>query len=248
MCFFPICIWLVSKRKVQFCLFQAFCATFLHRFPDHLVYLCLGAWPVLLEVHRRSDAWGLARGPSALLEVTQWQTDWGLRPEGGVELQEAQSGWSLPALGWRLFCWSPGQRRHHRFEQLKHDLSLFEECTKQHLSLLTVKRPDSVRFQKVFQNCRSKFWVMRSNSAPRSSGSMTYFPDVRRESAAIPGGREKLILKMIREQKRKHKFQQKKLTESRLMFPIRLSIWNHAYHDGLEERTKCGWKLWEDET
>lgn len=36
---------------------------------------------------------------------------------------------------------------------------------------------------------------MRSNSAPRSSGSMTYLADVRRERAAIPGrgaGLEKL--------------------------------------------------------
>lgn len=54
------------------------------------------------------------------------------------------------------------------------------------MTLPTVKRPDSVRFQKDFQNCMSRFWVMRSNSAPRNSGSMTYFPDVRRERAAIP--------------------------------------------------------------
>uniref|UniRef100_A0A3Q0SFI1 Uncharacterized protein n=1 Tax=Amphilophus citrinellus TaxID=61819 RepID=A0A3Q0SFI1_AMPCI len=34
----------------------------------------------------------------------------------------------------------------------------------------TVKtKPDSVRFQKDFQNCKSRFWVMRSNSAPRNS-------------------------------------------------------------------------------
>ncbi|TNN38851.1 hypothetical protein EYF80_050993 [Liparis tanakae] len=52
----------------------------------------------------------------------------------------------------------------------------------------TCTGPDSVRFQKDFQNCMSMFWVMRSNSAPRSSGSMTYFPDVRRERAARPGG------------------------------------------------------------
>uniref|UniRef100_A0A8P4FX85 Uncharacterized protein n=1 Tax=Dicentrarchus labrax TaxID=13489 RepID=A0A8P4FX85_DICLA len=57
-------------------------------------------------------------------------------------------------------------------EQLKHKRGL---------------QPDSVRFQKDFQNCMSRFWVMRSNSAPRNSGSMTYFPDVRRERAAIPG-------------------------------------------------------------
>lgn len=56
-----------------------------------------------------------------------------------------------------------------------------------HLTLPTVIRPDSVRFQKDFQNCIFKFWVMRSNSAPRNSGSMTYLPDVRRESAAMPG-------------------------------------------------------------
>uniref|UniRef100_A0A3B4WV77 Uncharacterized protein n=1 Tax=Seriola lalandi dorsalis TaxID=1841481 RepID=A0A3B4WV77_SERLL len=59
------------------------------------------------------------------------------------------------------------------------------------------EEPDSVRFQKDFQNCKSRFWVMRSNSAPRRSGSMTYFPDVRRERAAKPGGGGKLILKMI---------------------------------------------------
>lgn len=50
----------------------------------------------------------------------------------------------------------------------------------------TVKRPDSVRFQKDFQKFMSRFWVMRSNSAPRSSGSMTYLADVRRERAAKP--------------------------------------------------------------
>lgn len=55
------------------------------------------------------------------------------------------------------------------------------------MTLPTAIRPDSVRFQKDFQNCKSRFWVMRSNSAPRSSGSMTYFPDVRRERAAMPG-------------------------------------------------------------
>lgn len=54
------------------------------------------------------------------------------------------------------------------------------------MTLLTVIRPDSVRFQKDFQKCKSRFWVIRSNSMPRNSGSMTYFPDVRRERAAIP--------------------------------------------------------------
>lgn len=41
-------------------------------------------------------------------------------------------------------------------------------------------------FQNVFQKCISRFWVMRSNSAPLSSGSTTYFPDVMTESAALP--------------------------------------------------------------
>lgn len=63
------------------------------------------------------------------------------------------------------------------------------------MTLPTVIRPDSVRFQKDFQNCMSRFWVMRSNSAPRNSGSRTYFPDVRRERAAIPG-RGRMILSM----------------------------------------------------
>lgn len=64
--------------------------------------------------------------------------------------------------------------------------------------LPTVNRPDSVRFQKDFQNCMSRFWVMRSNSAPRSSGSITYFPDVRRDKAAVPKGGQILILKMVK--------------------------------------------------
>lgn len=41
-------------------------------------------------------------------------------------------------------------------------------------------------FQKFFQKCISRFWVMRSNSAPLSSGSTTYFPEVMTESAALP--------------------------------------------------------------
>lgn len=44
----------------------------------------------------------------------------------------------------------------------------------------------SVMFQNVFQKCISRFWVMRSNSAPLSSGSTTYFPEVMTESAALP--------------------------------------------------------------
>ena len=46
-------------------------------------------------------------------------------------------------------------------------------------------------FQKVFQKCTSRFWVMRSNSAPLSSGSMAYFPEVKKELAATPGGGRK---------------------------------------------------------
>lgn len=70
-----------------------------------------------------------------------------------------------------------------------------------HLTMPTVIRPDSVRFQKDFQNCMLRFWVMRSNSAPRSSGSMTYLPDVRRESAAMPG-REQTSTGQKKRQKR----------------------------------------------
>uniref|UniRef100_A0A3B3XZG1 Uncharacterized protein n=1 Tax=Poecilia mexicana TaxID=48701 RepID=A0A3B3XZG1_9TELE len=61
------------------------------------------------------------------------------------------------------------------------------------LTLPTDKMSDSVTFQKDFQKCKSRFWVMRSNSAPRSSGSMTYFPEVRRDRAAVPAERGKRI-------------------------------------------------------
>lgn len=42
-------------------------------------------------------------------------------------------------------------------------------------------------FQKLFQKWTSRFWVMRSNSAPLNSGSMAYFPEVKMELAATPG-------------------------------------------------------------
>lgn len=42
-------------------------------------------------------------------------------------------------------------------------------------------------FQKVFQKWTSRFWVMRSNSAPLNSGSMAYFPELKKELAATPG-------------------------------------------------------------
>lgn len=54
-------------------------------------------------------------------------------------------------------------------------------------SLLTDRTSVSVMFQKVFQKWTSKFWVMRSNSAPLNSGSMAYFPEVKKELAATPG-------------------------------------------------------------
>lgn len=41
-------------------------------------------------------------------------------------------------------------------------------------------------FQNVFQKWTSKFWVIRSNSAPLSSGSMAYLPEVKKELAATP--------------------------------------------------------------
>ena len=41
-------------------------------------------------------------------------------------------------------------------------------------------------FQKDFQKFTSRFWVMRSYSEPRSSGSMAYFPEVKNELAATP--------------------------------------------------------------
>lgn len=43
-------------------------------------------------------------------------------------------------------------------------------------------------FQNVFQKWTSKFWVIRSNSAPLSSGSMAYLPEVKKELAATPAG------------------------------------------------------------
>uniref|UniRef100_A0A8C3H9V9 Uncharacterized protein n=1 Tax=Chrysemys picta bellii TaxID=8478 RepID=A0A8C3H9V9_CHRPI len=42
---------------------------------------------------------------------------------------------------------------------------------------LTASSSVSVRFQKLFQKCTSRFCVILSNSAPRSSGSMANFPD-----------------------------------------------------------------------
>uniref|UniRef100_A0A3B3QBE3 Uncharacterized protein n=1 Tax=Paramormyrops kingsleyae TaxID=1676925 RepID=A0A3B3QBE3_9TELE len=51
---------------------------------------------------------------------------------------------------------------------------------------LTDKTSISVMFQKDFQKCTSRFCVIRSNSAPRSSGSMAYFPEVKKELAATP--------------------------------------------------------------
>lgn len=52
--------------------------------------------------------------------------------------------------------------------------------------LLTDKTSVSVMFQNVFQKWTSRFWVMRSNSVPLSSGSMAYFPEVKKELAATP--------------------------------------------------------------
>uniref|UniRef100_A0A8C8AJM1 Uncharacterized protein n=1 Tax=Otus sunia TaxID=257818 RepID=A0A8C8AJM1_9STRI len=43
-------------------------------------------------------------------------------------------------------------------------------------SPLTASSSVSVRFQKLFQKCTSRFCVRRSNSSPRSSGSMANFP------------------------------------------------------------------------
>uniref|UniRef100_A0A8C4YHF1 Secreted protein n=1 Tax=Gopherus evgoodei TaxID=1825980 RepID=A0A8C4YHF1_9SAUR len=42
---------------------------------------------------------------------------------------------------------------------------------------LTASSSVSVRFQKLFQKCTSRFCVILSNSAPRSSGSMANFPE-----------------------------------------------------------------------
>ncbi|CAH7381271.1 AC121639.1 [Phodopus roborovskii] len=41
---------------------------------------------------------------------------------------------------------------------------------------LTDNTSISVMFQKAFQKCTSRFWMMRSNSAPRNSGSMANRP------------------------------------------------------------------------
>lgn len=52
--------------------------------------------------------------------------------------------------------------------------------------LLTDKTSVSVMFQNVFQKWTSRFWVRRSNSVPLNSGSMAYFPEVKKELAATP--------------------------------------------------------------
>lgn len=54
-------------------------------------------------------------------------------------------------------------------------------------SVLTDRTSVSVMFQNVFQKWTSRFWVIRSNSAPLNSGSMAYFPEVKKELAATPG-------------------------------------------------------------
>lgn len=54
-------------------------------------------------------------------------------------------------------------------------------------SELTDSTSISVMFQKAFQKCTSRFCMMRSNSAPRNSGSMANRPPVKRELAATPG-------------------------------------------------------------
>lgn len=41
-------------------------------------------------------------------------------------------------------------------------------------------------FQKDFQKWTSRFCVIRSYSEPRNSGSMAYFPEVKKELAATP--------------------------------------------------------------
>lgn len=48
-------------------------------------------------------------------------------------------------------------------------------------------------FQNVFQKWTSKFWVIRSNSAPLSSGSMAYLPEVKKELAATPAEGEEAL-------------------------------------------------------
>lgn len=56
--------------------------------------------------------------------------------------------------------------------------------------MLTDSTSISVIFQKAFQKCTSRFCMIRSNSAPRSSGSMANRPLVKRELAVTPRGWE----------------------------------------------------------
>lgn len=56
--------------------------------------------------------------------------------------------------------------------------------------VLTDSTSISVMFQKAFQKCTSRFCMTRSNSVPRSSGSMAKRPLVKRELAVTPGGQE----------------------------------------------------------
>uniref|UniRef100_A0A3Q3EG78 Uncharacterized protein n=1 Tax=Labrus bergylta TaxID=56723 RepID=A0A3Q3EG78_9LABR len=60
------------------------------------------------------------------------------------------------------------------------------ELSRSIYKLLTDRTSVSVMFQKLFQKWTSRFWVMRSNSAPLSSGSMAYFPELKKELAATP--------------------------------------------------------------
>uniref|UniRef100_A0A8C9V913 Uncharacterized protein n=1 Tax=Scleropages formosus TaxID=113540 RepID=A0A8C9V913_SCLFO len=57
------------------------------------------------------------------------------------------------------------------------------------VSYLTDNSSVSVMFQNDFQKCTSRFCVMRSNSDPLSSGSIAYFPEVKKELAATPKAR-----------------------------------------------------------
>uniref|UniRef100_A0A8C8VJE8 Uncharacterized protein n=1 Tax=Pelusios castaneus TaxID=367368 RepID=A0A8C8VJE8_9SAUR len=54
---------------------------------------------------------------------------------------------------------------------------------------LTASSSVSVRFQKLFQKCTSRFCVILSNSAPRSSGSIANFPDTRPMAMVCRKGR-----------------------------------------------------------
>lgn len=56
--------------------------------------------------------------------------------------------------------------------------------------VLTDSTSISVMFQKAFQKCTSRFCMIRSNSVPRSSGSMAKRPLVKRELAVTPRGWE----------------------------------------------------------